>query len=170
MLMRRTLPILILALSGCFGGSDEGFLVRQIDVPQGLSRYRSVTVEVSTRNPEWYDGVEPLKTSVLTQLAIRRCFDTFIREGEPIPADLRIVVVVTDAGGVSDAERTLLGGLAGKPRVTADVRLIDTRSGRMAGHFEVEGTTSGGSPTGHTSPEAYENAGTGIADYIQLHQ
>jgi len=63
----------------------------------------------------------------------------------------------------------ILGGLAGKPRVTADVRLVDLRSGAPVGRFQVEGTTVGGSPTGYTTPEAYENAGAGIAEYLQLH-
>jgi len=162
--------VLGLALAGCSGGPEEGYQVQQSQIPQSLGGYRSVTVEVSTLDLEQYQGVETLKAALVGRLSTLGTFDTFVNSAEPRRADLQISVVLTGASGVSSTERVILGGLAGKPRVTADVRLVDLRSGAPVGRFQVEGTTVGGSPTGYTTPEAYENAGAGIAEYLQLHK
>jgi len=168
--MKLTLIALGLALAGCSSGPEEGYQVRESQIPQGLGGYRSATVEVSTKDLEQYQGVETLKASLIGKLSSLGCFNTFVSGAEPNRAELLITVVLTGAVGVSSTERVLLGGLAGRPRVTADVRLVDLRNGAPIGHFQVEGTTIGGSPTGYTTPEAYENAGAGIAEYIQLHK
>jgi hypothetical protein len=168
--MKLTLIVLGLALAGCSGGPEEGYLVRESQIPQGLAGYRSATVEVSTPDLEQYQGGETLKASLIGKLSSLGCFNTFVSGAELSRAELKIAVVVTGASNVSGAERVLLGGLAGKPRVTADVRLVDLRNGALVGRFQVEGTTVGGSPTGYTTPEAYENAGAGIAEYIQEHK
>jgi len=168
--MRILLMVLGLALAGCGGGPEESSSIRQSQIPERLGEYRSVTVDVSTRDPEQYEGVEPLKAALIGRLSTLSCFDSFVSSSETRGVELQISAVLTGASGVSSTERVLLGGLAGKPRVTADVRLVDLRSGAQVGRFQVEATTSGGSPTGYTTPEAYENAGVGIAEYIHLHK
>jgi hypothetical protein len=168
--MKLTLIVLGLALAGCSSGPEEGYAVRESQIPQGLGEYRSATVEVSTLDLEQYQGVETLKAALIGKLSSLGCFSTFVSGAELSRAELKITVVLTGASNVSGAERVLLGGLAGKPRVTADVRLIDLRNGAPVGRFQVEGTTVGGSPTGYTTPEAYENAGAGIAEYIKVHK
>ncbi len=168
--MRLLLSFLGLALAGCAGGAEESSWVQESKIPQGLGRYRTVLVDVSTQDPAQYEGVESLKSALLGRLATLVCFDSTVTGVEARSAELRISAVLTGAEGVSSTERVILGGLAGKPRVTAEVRLVDLRSGTLVGQFKVEGTTSGGSPTGHLAPEAYENAGAGIADYIHLHK
>jgi len=156
--MRLLLIALGLALAGCFPGAEEGSRVQESKVPQGLGRYRTAFVEVSTQDPEQYEGVESLKSALLGRLATLACFDS------------TVTAVLIGAAGVSSSERVLLGGFAEKPRVTAEVRLVDLRSGALVGQFKVEGTTFGASATARTTPEAFENAGAGIAEYIQLHK
>jgi len=168
--MKLTLIVLGLALAGCSGGPEEGHRVRESQIPQNLGEYRSATVVVNTQIPEQYEGVETLKAALIGRLSSLGCFHTFVSAGEPRQSELQISVILTGAESVSSAERVLLGGLAGRPQVTADVRLVDLRSGAPVGRFQVEGTTIGGSPTGYTTPEAYENAGAGIAEYIQAHK
>jgi hypothetical protein len=167
----RRLPIaLALALAGCFPGAEEGSRVQASQVPQGLGRYRTVFVEVSTQDPQQYEGVETLKSALMGRLATLSCFDTFVTGVDPRSAELRISAVLIGAVGVSSTERVLFGGFADKPRVTVEVRLVDLGSGALVGRFKVEGTISGGTPTGYTTPEAFENAGAGIAEYINLHK
>jgi hypothetical protein len=162
--------VLGLVLAGCSGGPGESSWIRESQIPERLGGYRSVTVEVTTRDPGQYEGVEPLKGALIGRLSTLSCFDSFVGGVESRGADLQISAVLTGASGVSSTERVLLGGLAGKPHVTADVRLVDLRNGAQVGRFQVEATTSGGSPTGYTTPEAYENAGVGIAEYIHQHK
>jgi hypothetical protein len=168
--MRLLLIALGFALAGCFPGAEEGSRVQESKVPQGLGKYRTVFVEVSTQDPEQYEGVETLKSALMGRLAMLSCFDTFVTGVDPRSAELKISAILIGAVGVSSTERVLLGGLAEKPRVTAEVRLVDLRSGALVGQFKVEGTTSGGSATGRTTPVAFENAGAGIAEYINLHK
>lgn len=168
--MRLLLMVLGLALVGCSGGPEESSSIRQSQIPERLGEYRSATVDVTTRDPEQYEGVEPLKTALIGRLSTLSCFDSFVSGSELRGVELQISAVLIGASGVSSTERVLLGGLAGKPRVTADVRLVNVRTGAQVGRFQVEATTSGGSPTGYTTPEAYENAGIGIAEYIHLHK
>jgi hypothetical protein len=160
----------MLALAGCFPGQGDGYSIEESKVPRGLGLYRTALVDVDARSAELFEGIEPLKTSLINHLSTLSCFDRYVSELDSPRADIRIAVTLIGASGVSSAERTLLGGLAGKPHVTADVRLTDLRSGSELGRFQVEGTTVGGSPTGYTTPEAYENAGAGIAEYIHLHR
>ena len=167
--MRFSLGLLIALLTGCSFGPGEGSFIQASRVPQSLNRYRTVYVDVSTRAAELYEGVEPLKLSLISRLAALSCFSTFVSVAESSRADLKITAVITGASAVSSAERTLYGGLAGRPRVQVDVELTDARTGMSIGRFQAEGTTTGGSPTGYTAPEAYENAGIGIADYLHLH-
>ena len=168
--MRLLLIVLGLALAGCFPGAEEGSRVQESKVPQGLGRYRTAFVEVSTQDPEQYEGVESLKSALLGRLATLACFDSTVTGVEARLAELKISAVLIGAAGVSSSERVLLGGFAEKPRVTAEVRLVDLLSGALVGQFKVEGTTFGASATARTTPEAFENAGAGIAEYIQLHK
>lgn len=164
--MRLSLPILILALAGCSFGPEPEYEIRASQIPEGIGRYRSVAVEVTTQDAELYEGVEPLKSALVGRLAALSVFDRFMTGVEARRADVQIAVQLIAARGVSSAERVLLGGLAEKPRVTAEVCLIDLRTGAQVGRFQADGMISGGSPTGYTTPEAYENAGAGIAEYL----
>lgn len=167
--MPRTLVLLVALLGGCSFGPEEASSIQPSQVPRELKRYRTVYVEVSTRAPELYEGVDALKVGLIGRLAALSCFDSFVNVAESHRAELRISAVVTGASAVGDAERVIYGGLAGRPRVYVDVQLTDLRTGSVVGRFQADGTTTGGSPTGYTAPEAFENAGTGIAEYLHLH-
>lgn len=164
--MRRSLLMLVLALSGCFPGAEPEYEIRATQVPEGIGRYRTAFVEVNTQVPDLYEGVEPLKAALVGRLASLSLYDRFLTGVESRGADVQISVLLIAAHGTSEAQRTLLGGLAEKPRVTAEVRLIDLRTGVTVGRFQSDGMVTGGSPTGYTTPEAYEHAGVGIAEYM----
>jgi hypothetical protein len=167
--MRKTRIALALLLAGCGGGAGAS-AVRESTIPAGLGRYRTAFVEVTSDDPEQQEGVRSLKFALLSRLSALRCFDSFVTGVEPRGADLHLSVVLLDASGAGEAERILLGGLAEKPRVVVEVRLVDLRTRALVGKFRVEGASSGGSATARALPEAFEKAGVEIAEYLHLHE
>jgi len=169
--MRLSLIVLGLALAGCLGGREvEDPVVQEFQVPTGLGKYRNPFVEVATNDPAQYEGVLNLKIALVGRLTSLACFDSFVTGVDSRGADLGISVVILSVSGDNSAERVLLGGLAEKPRVTVEARLMDLRTAALIGRFRVQGTQSGGAATARVTAQAFESAGVGVADYIGLHR
>jgi len=168
--MRLPLIAVALALSGCGGVEVPHAVTQETQAPVGLARYRTVFVEVSSEDPELQEGVLSLKSALLGRLSTLGCFDNFVTGVDPRGADLHLSAVLTGGSTPGGAEQVLLGGLAERPRVTVDVRLVDLGTRALVGRFQVEGAASGSSASVRAAPEAFENAGVGIADYIHEHR
>lgn len=169
--MRLSLIVLGSMLAGCLGGREvEEPTVQELQVPTGLAKYRNAFVEVATDDPVQYEGVLSLKLALVGRLTSLACFDSFVTGVDSRGADLGISVVILSVSGDSSTERVLLGGLAEKPKVTVEARLVDLRTTSLVGRFKVQGTQSGGAATARVTAQAFESAGVGVADYIGRHK
>jgi len=127
-------------------------------------------VEVDTNEPVQQEGVLSVKIALMGRLTSLSLFETFVTGVETRGAELRISVTILDVSGDSSAERVLLGGLAEKPRVTVEARLVDLRTGTLVGRFRIQGTQTGGAATARVTAQAFESAGVAVADYIGRHK
>jgi hypothetical protein len=169
--MKLPLMALVLALAGCAGGGEvEDPVVQESRIPVGLARYRTAFVQVDTQDPEHQEGVVSLRIALISRLTTLGCFDSFVPGVESRGADLEISALITGVSGVSETERVLYGGLAEKPRVMVEVRLVDLRTGALVGQFKVQGALTGSAASARMTQQAFENAGVGAAEYISKHK
>ena len=80
-------------------------------------------------------------------------------------ADYLVRVKITSLKDVGSTERLMLGALAGRASISADVEVYD-RTGAFIGGMTAEGKSSGGTIFAGTTKEAIELAAGQIANYL----
>lgn len=164
--MRNTVFLAVLLLSGRASGSH----VSESIPAEGLGKYKTVIVEVSTDDPENEEAIGQLKSAIVGKMAALSCFENYVTGADPRKADLKLQAKVTGVRHVSSAGRFFFGGFAGKARVYAEIQLIEVATGKTIGAFSIEGKSSGGSVVAGTTPQAFEKTGEGVAEYINAHK
>jgi hypothetical protein len=162
----RCVLALFLFLAGCAAGST----IQETQPAQGLGKYKSVFIEVTTDDPENIEAVGQLKSSLTGRLAVRTCFENCVTGPDPGNADLRLSASVTGIRGVSNVGRVLFGAMAGRAVVRADIRLTDVKSGEVVAVFSIEGKSSGGWVGAGTTSQALDKTAEGVAQYIYEHK
>jgi hypothetical protein len=124
-----------------------------------LSNYGTVLVRTA-KEPDWEGERQYLHELVAGRLSgtiwFKRLWAT--PSADPSAADLIVQLRLLSVKPVSEGAREMFGSLAGRARVTVEVRFTDVKAGRELGAFEVEGKSSGTIVSASPLDEAIETA------------
>lgn len=148
-----------LLLSACAAsGSVQGTSAN----PPVLDSAKAGAVEVATALPNTNESVDALKSALISQIVNKKVFKSIDADG----ADYLLKVNVVDITEVSQPTRLLLGALAGRAGITANVDILDRKGGTVIGSMVATGRSSGGNIFAGTTQEAIDQAATQITDYL----
>ena len=166
--MKLALIVAVLCGSiGCAGGHK----IKETSPLEGkLGAYSVVQIAAKSSDEDAGEDLGSFRSALVAKLTERDLFKGYVTHEEPGAADLRLAVTLTGIRRVSETTRFLVGGMAGKAKLFADVELIEIGTGRTLGSFKIEGKSSGGTVAAGTTPEAVVNAANGIAQYIADHR
>jgi Domain of unknown function (DUF4410) len=152
---------LMLALSACAGG---GSISQLSSSPARIDSHATAQVTVTASVPGADKIAVDLQNEIATQIISKRVF-LDVKTGSD-PADIRIEAVITEANDVTQAARIMVGALAGRASVTADVKIFDGKTGEALGEIKAMGRSSGGNIFAGTTREAVHETATQITDYL----
>jgi hypothetical protein len=149
------LPLLLL-LGGC---ASSATVKRGNPMAAPLSNYATVLVRAA-KEPDWDREIKYLHELVAGRLSgtvwFKRVWAT--PSADPSAADLIVELRIVSVKSVSENAREMFGSLAGRARVTVEVRFMDVKAGREIGAFELEGKSSGTVVAATPVDEAIETA------------
>jgi hypothetical protein len=156
-----SLGLLLLALAGCAGG---GSISPLSSAPPQIDSRGTAAVIATTTVPGAENIATALQQEVAGQILSKRVFSDV--QAAATAADIRIECLITQANDVTQATRVMVGALAGRALVTANVKIVDSKTEAVLGEFVATGRSSGGNIFAGTTKEAVQETAKQITDYL----
>lgn len=159
--MNRLLILAVaLLLSAC---AASGSIQVTSSVPASIDSAKSGAVDVATSVAGKTETADALQKAIISQLLSKNVFKSVTATDQ---SDYLLKVNVVDVKEVSQGARIMLGALAGKAGITAQVDVLDRRNGTVTGSMVAKGQSSGGTVFAGTTQEAIDQTATQIVDYL----
>lgn len=156
----------LLALLGLVSCSPPLTVTEVSPVSPKLREFKAVQILVTVQETSAERTVGYFRSCLISELCKREIFVTYVTKDDPGPAEVKMAIVLSGFRGVSEGARALVGGAAGKAKLTAVVNLADLRSGEDLGAFSVHGKTSINADAGTTS-DIVESVAIGVAEVLR---
>ena len=160
----RVVAVGILASMSACAASGEIRVANPMSV--NMRGYQLVGLMVQAANPADEAEARMLGDWLMQQLppAGIRLVDHRLRPD--VPADVGIAIAVLQVRRVTQTERILVGGLAGRAGLVTHVRVVEIATRRVLGEATIEGKSSGGTVFAGTTEQAVREAGSAIAGWL----
>lgn len=137
--IKRTLSVLFVAfVSACSSGGD--LKVLSSAASNNLPTQPAVRLVVNAVAPDSEDVLSDVRAAVLGQLQATGRFSRVVVG--PGQADLVMTVDIVQYAKVTVGERLLVGVLAGRNRVGADVKIVETSNNALIKSYEANGESA----------------------------
>jgi len=156
-----------LFVAGCASG---GRMTIKDPVTAKLGTFEGMSLEVSSKTEGSGDVEGWMELDILRTVRERSLFDTtptyssYSIDGETLKVAVTITKIKRGTGIPRD--RGLIGALAPRAKVTADVVLSDTKSGAKLGSATIHGKSSWGSVLEVATLEAAEEAAKQVVEFL----
>ncbi len=158
--------ILGFVISGCAASS---MLVVHKPISVQLSNYKNLVVNVDTVVANSDKERTFVETLLISKLKESGAFEKIYSEkiDSLNNADIKLDVIIKELKKVSNSARIMVGALAGRGKITADIKLSDVKENNIISEATVEGITSGGSVMAGTTEQAIDKLVEEIIKFFQ---
>lgn len=151
-------------LNGC---ASSGIIRSSTPMTESLSNYKAVMVKASSELSDSSEEVGQLEKLVIDKLREQNKFEVITQSSSSGGSELQLNLKLVQLVKVSTSRRLMLGAGAGRALASIIGELIDAKTGKSVGKFEIEGQSSEGSIFAGTTSQAIERASEQIIEHIQ---